>query len=136
MLRSLFRWFRRNRIAEIDRIKYGALPIIVAPSGYLCEKGEAVHAVALASAESESGKSLGSGLLILSNQGLAFIGGKQPIRYTWRQVDSSGVRFSGRGSYSINTKRGRTIDFHLTKRWDVEQLHAVDFALNAYDDDC
>lgn len=136
MLYSLIRWFRRNRIVEIDRIKSGTLPTIASPSDYVCDEGEVVHAIARASAESEAGKSFGTGLLVLTTKGMAFIGGTQSIRYAWRQIDTSGVRFNGTGSYSVNTKRGRTIDFHLTKRWDAEQIHAVDYALNAPGDDC
>ena len=140
MMRVIFdalrRWFRRGRIAEIDRIKLGALPTVATPKGYVCEDGEIVRATAYANAESESGKSLGSGLLILSDRGMAFIGGRQPIRYTWRQIESSGVRFNGRGSYSIDTRRGRTIDFQLSRHGDAEQLYVVDYALNAPDDEC
>lgn len=127
----LRRFWRRDRNAEIDRIKLGAIPRIDPPQGYVCEDGEIVHAVAQASAETEIGKTLGTGILVLTSRGIAFIGGKRPIHYTWRQIDSSGARFAGKGFYSINTKRGRTIDFHLTRRWDAEQLYAVDYALNA-----
>jgi hypothetical protein len=135
MIRWLSRWLRRDRIAEIDRTKFGAIPTVTAPKGCVIEDGEIVHAIAHAKAETESGKSLGAGLLILTNRGMAFVGGKRPVRYGWRQIESSGVRFIGRGSYSIDTKRGRTIDFHLMRRWDAEQIHAVDYALNAPDDD-
>jgi hypothetical protein len=133
---SLRRWLRRDRIAEIDRIKLGALPVVAAPKDYQCKAGETVHTVAHANAESESGKALGPGILILTSHGVTFIGNKQPIRYTWKQIDNSGVRFNGHGSYSVDTKRGRTIDFHLMRRWDAEQVHAVDYALNAMNDAC
>ncbi len=130
-LGSLMRWFRRGRIAELERIRSGVLPQIKAPPGYVCAQNEAVHAVARASAESEMGKALGSGILILTSRGVAFLGGKRPIQYTWSQIGTSGVRFAGTGSYSIDTRRGRTIDFQLASQRDAEQLSAVDYALNA-----